>query len=260
MKKATITIFFILIFLQIVLATNTTTDSFNIESYSTGISGDSSTTSTYNAQISTNTQGTGPGSSSSYNFESSTITMGNGSTSTSPATTTSTSSSSSSSSSSGVGISGVKTYNLDITTEGIESDYGEDDTLILTVGDQEFELQITSISKDSVFLYIVDEDKTITISDGHTKKADLNWDGVYDIFITPSNIEEDESITLFIKLYSIEEDIDIEEVEVLTDEEQEAIFEQEELDEGGRILTLIGIVVAVICLMVFIYYILRKKH
>jgi hypothetical protein len=259
MKQITMTIFFILLLLPIALATNTTTDSFSIASHSTGISGDSSTTSTYNAQTSTNTQGTGSGSTSSYNFESSTITIMNGSTST---TTTSTTTSSSSSSSSSASDSNTKrradTYNIEITSEGLEYEFIEDDVLVLTIEEQEFTLELTSISKDAVYFYIVDEDKTITIDEGHTKKVDLNWDGVYDVFITPSSIEEDESITLFIKLYSIEEDIGIEEAEVLTEEEQEAIFKQEELEDWKKILTILGIIIGVIGLIIIAYFVKKK--
>ena len=251
-------IFTLLILLPIIRASNATTSTYTIESYSTATAVSNASSSSYNSETMTGGGQATNGTTTTYTFS----TTSSPSTETEETDTTedATSSSSSSSSSSGAGISSVRTYNLDITSEGIESDYGEDDTLILTVGDEEFELQITSISKDSVFLYIIDMDITISISEGHTKKADLNWDGVYDIFITPSNIEEDESVTLLIKLYSVEEDINIEEVEVLTDEEQEAIFEQEEKEDFIQMLTIISIIVFVIFLGIYLYFILRKKH
>ncbi|MAG78676.1 hypothetical protein CL616_04915 [archaeon] len=265
MKTTIFSIFLLLAFLPLVMAVNTSSSTYNVDTFSTVISSNEATSGGYDAQTTMGVILPTNGTTSTYTF--STITTNTSATGTTDgnettpdagdgtATTTTTASSSTTTTRT------ADTYNIAITDAGSKDDYIEDDELVLTVGSEKFTLEVTSIKDDTVFLYVADQDRTISIASGTKKKADLNFDGVYDVFITASEVTEDGIATLFIELYSEKEDLteEVEEVEVLTEEEQKELFIEEGKLTNWIALGIAALAIVLIILIAFLISHYRKK-
>jgi len=237
-----------------VMAINATTTNFTLDTFGTVISSNEAASSGYDAQTTTGIGTATNGTTTTYTFSTSTtnttatgVTNQNytapepGDGGTTPASIT-------------VTTEEEDPYNIELTEDGAEYSYAEDDEIVLNIGDNEFTLQLTSIDDKSIIFYIVDQDKSISIGENSKKKADLDGDGLYDVFITVTDATESGTVTLFFELYSQAVDLaeEIEEAEVLTEEEQEAVFEEEALEDQEIKTTnwqLIGAIVLAIILI-----------
>ena len=264
--------------LPLAFAYNATTSTYIIEASSTGIVTSNATTSTYHIEES----GSKPtvannGSTASYAFSvggSQVFYCGDGHCNNEETLAScekdctievagrqtqgaSASSGSSSSTTDSTSTRKTKTFNIEITDEPTQSTFIDGDKLILKLEDREIELEVLEVNSKKVTLYVTEEERAIAIYEGHKKKADLNWDGVYDVFITIDSLE-DGTATITIELYSEAEDVGIEEAEEVEPEVVEQLLAEQETKKifwGVWILISLGIALIVVVTAI----ILKKK-
>jgi hypothetical protein len=114
------------------------------------------------------------------------------------------------------------TYDAGELTDDYTKSLSEGENLDFTIGGEEFTIEMTDVGSESIDVTI--EGTEVNIKVGAKKKVDLDGDGLYDIFITCSSIE-DGSAEIKIQLYSAVEDD-------LTDEDSESEVGSEEEEES----------------------------
>lgn len=136
---------------------------------------------------------------------------------------------------------------------GTEKTIAAGDKLSMEVAGEDYELKLNSVGSTSVTLYLSGVGDSVTISEGSTKKLDLDGDGDYDVFVKCEDITSTNKAKLKVSLYSESAAalLDEETTEESTDEEatgeeavgEEIIGEETPIYKSWWLWTLIGVVI-----------------